>query len=135
MHGQKVTFGESKNPRESELSSVAIHERAQKIAHEVERNEMARGYKVTEARERIAKSVGVSPWLLWRLARNRLKTIPEGLTTKLHEANVRLLQQNLARATHEMEMAFQIGLRRDCPEMAKLEAAAEKARKLIEEAR
>lgn len=134
MDGQKVTFGKSNHHRESALSSVAINDRARAVAHEVVNREMARGFKLPAARKNIAADVGVSPWLLWRLARNRLKTIPEGLTSKLHAANVRILQQELARATHEMEMALQIGIRRDSPEMAKLAVAAEKARKLIEEA-
>ena len=133
MHGRSVNFGNTNRQSEDELSSCVINDRAREIAQRVERQEMAQGYKLQQARERVAGRIGVRPGMLARLAAGRLKTIPAGFIARLHADIVRRLQQELARAEHEYHLALQIGLRADSPEMARLESSVAKAQALIDE--
>lgn len=115
------------------MSSAAYVDEARRIASDLEREERAAGLKASDARKRIARRLGCMPGTLTNLALGRLKKIEEGFIARLHAERVRVLTERLQRASHEMDMAIQIGIRRDCAEMAHLEAAMQKAQKLLTE--
>lgn len=134
MERQSDTKFGTNGHREAGLSSAAMVDRARDIANIVEQKEIARGYSLPVARERIASRVGCAPGTLWSLARRRLKRIEEGFTLRLHADNVRGLQLDLARAIHELEMAHQSGLHPASTEMAKLATTVAAAQELLREA-
>lgn len=134
MRRRTVTHLGTEHHPGSVMSTVAFVDRARNVADQLVKAEGARGYKVPEARARVAHRIGCLPGTLWNLARNRLKKVPEGFIATLHADNVRRLQQDLTRAQHEHQLAIQIGLSPDSPEMAALATEAKALVALIEEA-
>lgn len=85
------------------------------------------------AQRALARKLGISHYTLRNLASGGLKRVCVDLYAKLKAEQIRRLSQSLAKAEHEIAIARSIGLDPRSPEFRALEAAAEAARKVMEE--
>jgi hypothetical protein len=106
MHG-RITLGSK-----SKLHNVIVERgmSAAVLTQGLEKREQARnGGSRIEARQRLARRVGISPGTLYNIARDRLKKLDAGVRDKLVAYAIRDLEQEIAGVTHELEMARQMG--------------------------
>ena len=68
------------------------------------------GINTATARERIAQRIGISPSTLHNLRRLRTKVVPNWLMEKVRSELVAVLQLEIARLEHEIQLARQTGL-------------------------
>lgn len=92
------------------MNAVFSIDHVRDLAHGLEDREQARhGGSRDDARQRLARRLGVSPGTLYNLARDRLKKIDEDVRRRLTAYAVRELEQEIARLNRELEMARRMG--------------------------
>lgn len=102
-----------------------------KMYERLEDREAARlNLKLPDARAWLARTIGLSVGTLTNLRRNRLKRV-EHLKEKINDALVKSLESEIARLTHELEMARHRGSNPDCAEILAAETHISTARKLL----
>ena len=85
------------------------------------------------AERALAKRLGVSPGTIRNLVYGRAKRVCLDFFARLKAEQLRRLSLSLSQAEHELFVARSIGLDPRSPEFRALEAAAEAARKVMEE--
>lgn len=100
-------------------------------ARSLEDRRCSRGMKLPEARRVLARDTGVSAGTFESLRRGRLKGVKNWIAERIRSAVIRDLQQEIARCTHELELARQAGLDPRSSDMAALETAVQKANELM----
>lgn len=68
------------------------------------------GVRVNEARGRLARRLGVAPGTLENIRRLRTKIVPNWLMNKVRAELVAVLQSEVRRLEHEIQLARQTGL-------------------------
>jgi len=112
----------------------AIDAAARQWASELENREKARsGVPLTIARQTVARRLSVAPGTLEGLRRGRGKGARAWLVERLQSAFVRELELEIARLTHERQMALQIGMDTREDQVREIEAHLAAARGLIEQ--
>lgn len=120
----------SRKQGDNYMSASAI---AQAWVEELERLETAKGATASQARVRISRRIGISASAMDYVARGRAKRITVELFERLQSAVIGALQNEIARATHELEMARRCGLDPRASDMDALKAQIAKAQTLIGE--
>lgn len=117
-----------------EFVSIAPSVSARDMARQMIADDARTHGGVQPASRALAHRLGVSRYTLRSLSSGSLKRVCVDLYARLKAEQIRRLSQSLARATHELEVARAIGLDPRSAEFRALEAAAEAARKVMEEA-
>lgn len=89
------------------------------------------GQPLTAVRRVLARKLAVAPGTLENLRNGRAKRVTTYVFERLRAAVIRDLQQEIARCTHELEIARQAGLDPRSSDMAALETAVQKANELM----
>lgn len=113
---------------EFRMSSAQIAAAHVERLMELERRESP----VAVARRIVARRVGMSASAVEDVQRGRVKRLCADVYRKIQTALIEALTQEIAVATHELEMARQCGLDPSEVEMARLKAAVSDAQKIIE---
>ena len=85
------------------------------------------------AQRALARRLGVAPGTIRNMAGGRLKRICADVFARLKTEQIRRLNIELQRASHELVIARACGVDPRLPEFRALEAAAEAARKVMED--
>ena len=103
-----------------------------RFARSLEDSEARRlGIKTTEARSRIAGRIGISPGTLENLRRMRTKVVPSWLMNRVRAELVSVLQSEIQRLEHEINIARQIGADHRDDVLASAETSLATARDLL----
>lgn len=114
------------------LTAAAINDVAREWARAMEGREVARsGTILSIARKAVARRIGVPAGTLETLRSGRRKGVPAWLFQKLQSSVINEIKAEIERCAHELEMARQCGLDPRSDEMAALETAMSRARKVI----
>lgn len=99
-------------PGDHSVSATAYVERASDWARQLEEDEARRsGLDRTEdARPIVARMTGVPAGTLRNLVQNRVKSVSAYAYDRLNQAVTRLLERQLARLKHELDLTRQQGL-------------------------
>ncbi|GHE83823.1 hypothetical protein GCM10019059_45360 [Camelimonas fluminis] len=117
------------------MTDATTLEQARELAGQLERREHFRhGGTRTQARERLARRLGVLPGTLYNLARDRLKRFDNNLRLALTNYAIRDLQSEIEGLTHELEMARQMGAASRPAGMERIEARLAQVKALMGEA-
>lgn len=110
------------------MYATADLEIARSLADGIEKREQARrGGNRDEARQRVARRVGLSPGTLYNLARNRLKRLDSDLRSRLAAYAIQDLENELADLSAELEQARRLGIPSDAAIVQKVAAARDRA--------
>ncbi len=101
------------------------------IAQTLERKERARGLSVALARETIARRIKVGRGTFERLVRGRVKRVDAAIRDRLQALLVRELEGEIARLSHELEIARQSGTHLASIEVSEIETHLAKAAALL----
>ena len=117
------------HPKERRVMyATADLEIARSLADGIEKREQARrGGNRDEARQRVARRVGLSPGTLYNLARNRLKRLDSDLRSRLAAYAIQDLENELADLSAELEQARRLGIPSDAAIVQKVAAARDRA--------
>jgi len=83
------------------------------------------------ARESVARKIGVPPGTIQNIQRDRIKFV-ERIEAKVRAAFMRMLEQEISKATHELEIAGRASDRADTAAIFAADAAVQNAKKMIE---
>ena len=89
------------------------------------------GIKESVARERVAGRIGVSPGTLENIRRLRTKIVPNWLMNKVRTELVSVLQSEIRRLEHEIQLARQTGMDHRDDALCSAEAQIEAARQML----
>ena len=101
------------------------------LAQTLERKERARGLSATEARRSVANKVRIGVGTLENLIRGRVKRVDAAIRDRLQALLVRELEGELARLSHELEMARQGGTHPASQHISAIETHLAEARALM----
>jgi hypothetical protein len=113
------------------MSTVAALERARAVARNLEQRERSRGSTVEAARAALARRAGVAPSTWRNLALGRLKRVDAWLRDRLQALLVRELEAEIARLSHELEIARQSGGHLASQHVCEVEAHLAAARAIL----
>lgn len=114
------------------MGSVTTIEQARELAIALERRERGRSATLDVARASLARRIGISP-VTWRnLALGRLKRIDAWMRDRLQALLIRELEAEIARLTHELEVARQCGDHLASQHVAEIETCLTRARSILE---
>lgn len=105
------------------------------IVMRLERAAMRDGAKLPQAREVMARKIGVSPGTLQSIRRGRVKRLAHDIFQKLSAALERQLEREIEAARHELAILRAAGVRMDSAALGEAEEAIARAREAIERAR
>jgi len=94
---------------------------AMMIAQSLERRERTRVSSLDQARRRVADRLKIGVGTFENLVRGRVKRIDATIRDRLQALLVRELEGEIARLTHELEIARQSGLRLDSEQICEVE--------------
>jgi serine phosphatase RsbU (regulator of sigma subunit) len=112
-------------------TSVQSMSNAASVAQALERRERQRVSTVLQARRRIADKLRVGVGTFENIVRRRVKRIDAAVHDRLQALLVQELEQELARLSHELEIARQSGARLDSQQVSEIETHFEKVRALL----
>lgn len=101
------------------------------IAQSLERREAARAGSVERARERIAERARIGVGTLENIIRMRVKRIDAAVRDRLQALLIRDLETEIARLTHELEVARQSGAHLTSASISEVETHLARARDLL----
>lgn len=134
MPGRIIQLFGTKQPQERALSTATLDD-FKRLAEACEKREQLRsGGSREDARQRLARRIGVLPGTLYTLARDRLKRLDANLRDRLTAYAISDLQSEMERLAHDLAMARQMGAHQDSPMVADIEKHLAAARALIAEA-
>jgi ribosomal protein S14 len=131
--GKSAQPDEFEHQPRGELVSIAPSISARDIARQMIATDAPSCGGSQPAQRALARRLGISRYTLRNLASGGLKRVCVDLYARLKAEQIRRLSASLVRASHELEMARAIGLDPRSPEFRALEAAAQAARKVMEE--
>jgi hypothetical protein len=122
------------HPSEATMTTVTLIDRARQVADDLEAREQRRnGGSRSDARARLARRLRVLPGTLYNLARNCLKKLDAELRDRLTAAAVRDLQSEIASLNNALDVAHQMGLAEDHPNISKIKGHLASAQALFSE--
>jgi len=122
--------GSFEHQRDGGMSSATI-EQARTLARDLERRERSRAGSVDAARTALARRAGVSPSTWRNLALGRHKRLDAFVRDRLQAMLVRELEAEIARLTHELEIARQGGDHLASQHVREIEAHLAAARTIL----
>lgn len=105
------------------------------MARSLERHERSRGLSVQHARHRLADKLRIGVGTFENLVRGRVKRVDAAIRDRLQALLVRELEGEIARLSHELEIARQGGAYLAVEQMGAVQAHLEQARSLLTGAR
>jgi hypothetical protein len=103
------------------------------LAQTLERRERSRLLSVPEARRSIARKLRIGVGTFENLVRGRVKRVDAAIRDRLQALLVRELEDELARLSHELEMARQGGVHPASEHISAIETHLSQARALMQE--
>ena len=122
--------GSFEHQRDGGMSSATI-EQARTLARDLERRERSRAGSIDAARTALARRAGMSPSTWRNLALGRLKRLDAFVRDRLQAMLVRELEAEIARLTHELEIARQGGDHLASQHVSEIEAHLAAARTIL----
>jgi hypothetical protein len=101
------------------------------IAQNLERRERARGLTLPDARMRLADKLRIGVGTFENIVRNRVKRVDENIRDRLQALLVRELETEIARLSHELEIARQGGSHIAIEQVGEIETHLTAARSLL----
>lgn len=101
------------------------------LARSLERRERTRVDSMPVARQRLAGKLRIGVGTLENIVRGRVKRIDAAIRDRLQALLVRELEAEIARLTHELEIARQGGSHPACEHVGEVETYLAKARALL----
>ena len=98
----------------------------------IEREARRSHVKHAAAQELVARRLGEARGAIANLRSGRLKNLSFRLCERVRQAFIREMEAEIARLTHEVEVARQMGVRPDADEMLAAQSLLSQARALIE---
>lgn len=123
------SFGE----RKGMSGAVSTIEEARELAQRLERRKTAQGMSVDAARESLSRRIGIAPRTWKNLAGGRLKRLDAWLRDGLQALLIRELENEIARLTHELDLARQGGAHPASLDVGAIETHLAKAKALLNE--
>jgi hypothetical protein len=114
------------------ISDVATVNRLARVIEDQEARRL--GIPVTSARSRVANRIGVAPGTLENLRRLRTKIVPNWLMNRIRAEFIAVLQSEIQRLSHEIDIARQTGADHRDDLLAAAEAQLYAAREVFDEA-
>jgi hypothetical protein len=111
-------------------SDVATVNRLARVIEDQEARRL--GVPVTLARARVADRLGVAPGTLENLRRLRTKIVPNWLMNRIRAEFIAVLQSEIQRLEHEIQIARQTGMDHRDDDLAKAEAQLAAAKEILE---
>lgn len=111
--------------------NVQVEMSAYAIAQSLERREAARSGSVERARERIAARARIGVGTLENIIRMRVKRIDAAVRDRLQALLIHDLETEIARLTHELEVARQSGAHLTSASISEVETHLARARDLL----
>lgn len=111
-------------PRDQMSTAIAY-------AKTLEQHERSRGATLRGARESVARKLRIGVGTFENLVRGRVKRIDAAIRDRLQALLVRELEQEIARLTHELEMARQGGSHPASQHIGEIQAHLAQARALM----
>lgn len=118
-------------PRNTQMQTTTLDCKARDWARALEEREAVRAGSIPEARRSLARRLGLAIGTFDGIRRQRTKSISLAVFERLRAAVIRDLQNEIARCSHELEIARQAGLDPRLSDMAALETAVQKANELM----
>jgi len=112
------------------MSDVATVNRLARVIEDQEARRL--GIPVTSARARIANRLGVAPGTLENFRRLRSKIVPHWLMNRIHAEFIAVLQSEIQRLEHEIQIARQTGMDHRDHDLAKAQTQLEAAKQILE---
>ena len=112
------------------FSDVATVNRLARVIEDQEAKRL--GIPVTSARSRVANRIGVAPGTLENLRRLRTKIVPNWLMNRIRAEFIAVLQSEIQRLEHEIQIARQTGMDHRDDDLAKAEAQLASAKEILE---
>ena len=140
MDGHRIQprwiFHPNQKREEGRMSNAAIIDDARNLSLSLEyiekRKAIENGYVHCSEepfhvfiRKRLAEKLGFAPGMLENLARDRLKSIPDGFRDRARSLLIRSYEKEIVRLTHELEVLRQAGERPDSHEIQEVQACME----------
>ena len=114
-------------------SAVSDVEALNEMARSLERSEARRiGTSLTQARKIIARRVGVTASAFENFLYRRTKVVPNWLMSRVRSELISVLQLEVAKLEHEIQLHKQIGSDHRESDLASAETQLEAARKILE---
>ena len=114
------------------ISDVATVNRLARVIEDQEARRL--GIPVMSARSRVANRIGVAPGTLENLRRLRTKIVPNWLMNRIRAEFIAVLQSEIQRLEHEIQIARQAGADHRDDLLASAETQLAAAREVFEEA-
>ena len=114
------------------ISDVATVNRLARVIEDQEAKRL--GIPVMSARSRVANRIGVAPGTLENLRRLRTKIVPNWLMNRIRAEFIAVLQSEIQRLEHEIQIARQTGADHRDNLLASAETQLAAAREVFEEA-
>ena len=114
------------------ISDVATVNRLARVIEDQEARRL--GVPVIKARSRVANRIGVAPGTLENLRRLRTKIVPNWLMNRIRAEFIAVLQSEIQRLEHEIQIARQAGADHRDDLLASAQAQLEAARQVFDEA-
>lgn len=115
-----------------EMNAAAVFDQTRQLAVSLEHRERVRGSSVDQARQTLARRIGVGAGTFENLVRGRVKRVDAWIRDRLQALLVRELEAEIARLTHELQMVRQCGDHLGSQHVVEIETHLAKARALLE---
>lgn len=116
---------------DDELSVAAIDQVRDWSRSLEDRTARALGVPVTDARRSLSRRLGIAPGTLETLRNGRLKRLTTAVADRVRAALIADLETEIARLTHELEMARQTGVDPRSADLDAVASALDQARTLL----
>lgn len=118
-----------------QMNAMTDVEAVHRLARRLENTEAkSLGVKVAEARKIIARRLKTSPGTLENIRRMRTKVVPSWLMARIRAEFVSVLQNEILRLEHEINLARQIGLDHRDDDLQAAEAQVAAAKEILRSA-
>ena len=114
------------------ISDVATVNRLARVIEDQEARRL--GIPITSARSRVANRIGVAPGTLENLRRLRTKIVPSWMMNRIRAEFIAVLQSEIQRLEHEIQIARQTGTDHRDDLLASAETQLAAARQVFDEA-
>ena len=114
------------------ISDVATVNRLARVIEDQEARRL--GIPITSARSRVANRIGVAPGTLENLRRLRTKIVPSWMMNRIRAEFIAVLQSEIQRLSHEIQIARQTGTDHRDDLLASAETQLAAARQVFDEA-
>lgn len=131
IHAAWIFHPKSKKNEEA-MNAVTYGETARELALALQGREAKKGYKIPEARKRIAGRVGCAPGTIETLVRGRLKRVEGWLHDRIRAALRSEIEREIKAQMNELEALCRLGAEADPLAKSKVEQCIQEAQDVLE---